>query len=170
MTENPREELSRQLAGALRTYHDAVEAVDEAACAYMGINRTDLRCLDILGRAGTMTAGRLAEESRLTNAAVTIVVDRMERVGYMRRVRDTADRRRVMVEATPKAHRRAWTLYGKVAKKLYEQLEPYPDRELELLRDFLRERTEIDVEIAAEFTKRRVASPRRAARERATRP
>ncbi|MGH3082477.1 MAG: hypothetical protein ACRDNP_00165 [Gaiellaceae bacterium] len=92
-----------------------------------------------------------------------------ERVGYMRRVRDTADRRRVMVEATPRAHRRAWTLYGKVAEKLYEQLEPYPDQELELLRDFLRERTQIDVEIAGEFTKRRPPAPRRAGPERTAR-
>jgi DNA-binding MarR family transcriptional regulator len=166
---NPTEEMSRQLAGALRAYHGAVEAVDEAACAYMGINRTDLRCLDILGRAGPMTAGRLAEESRLTNAAVTVVVDRMERVGYMRRMRDTVDRRRVMVEATPRAHRAAWTLYGKVAEKLYEQLEPYSDQELELLRDFLRERTEIDVEIAAGFTKRQPPGLKRAGRERTSR-
>jgi DNA-binding MarR family transcriptional regulator len=169
MPSSRREELSEQLAGALRTYHGAVEAVDDAACAYMGINRTDLRCLDILGRAGPMSAGRLAEESRLTNAAVTIVVDRMERIGYMRRVRDTADRRRVMVEATPKAHRRAWSLYGKVAEELYQQLERYSDQDLELLHDFLRDRTEIDAEIAAEFTKRQPPGPRRAGRERTAR-
>jgi DNA-binding MarR family transcriptional regulator len=169
MTSSQREELSTQLARALRTYHGAVEAVDDAACAYMGINRTDLRCLDILGRAGPMTAGRLAEESKLTNAAVTVVVDRMERIGYMRRTQDKADRRRVVVEATPQAHRRAWTLYGKVAEKLYKQLEPYSDLELELLRDFLHERTEIDVEIAVEFAKRRPANPRPAGRKRVAR-
>jgi DNA-binding MarR family transcriptional regulator len=132
----------------------------------MGINRTDLRCLDILGRAGPMTAGRLAEESKLTNAAVTIVVDRLERIGYMRRKQDTADRRRVVVEATPKAHRRAWTLYGQVAEKLYQQLERYSDQELDLLCDFLRERTEIDVGIATEFAKRRPATPRQGGRRK----
>jgi DNA-binding MarR family transcriptional regulator len=126
----------------------------------MGINRTDLRCLDILGRAGPMTAGRLAEESKLTNAAVTVVLDRMERAGYMRRVRDTVDRRRVMVDATPKAHKRAWALYGKIAEKLDDQLERYSDEELELLRDFLRARTEIDLEVAAEFRQRRPLSTR----------
>lgn len=161
MSTDRRTDTNKQIADAIRLDHLAVEAVDDAACEYMGINRTDLRCLDILGRAGSMTAGRLAEESKLTNAAVTVVLDRMERAGYMRRVRDTVDRRRVMVEATPKAHERAWTLYGKIAEKLYEQLERYSDEELELLRDFLRARTEIDLEVAAEFRQRRPLSTRK---------
>jgi DNA-binding MarR family transcriptional regulator len=160
MSTDRRKETNKQIADAIRLDHLAVEAVDDAACEYMGINRTDLRCLDILGRAGPMSAGRLAEESKLTNAAVTVVLDRMERAGYMRRVRDTVDRRRVMVEATPMAHERAWTLYGKIAEKLYEQLERYSDEELELLRDFLRARTEIDLEVAAKFRKRRPLSTR----------
>jgi DNA-binding MarR family transcriptional regulator len=160
MSTDRRKETHKQIADAIRLDHLAVEAVDDAACEYMGINRTDLRCLDILGRAGPMSAGRLAEESKLTNAAVTVVLDRMERAGYMRRVRDTVDRRRVMVEATPKAHERAWTLYGKIAEKLYEQLERYSDEELELLRDFLRARTEIDLEVAAKFRKRQPLSTR----------
>lgn len=158
MSSDFRNELSKQIADAIRLDHLAVEALDDAACEYMGINRTDLRCLDILGRFGSMTAGRLAEESKLTNAAITIVVDRMQRAGYMRRVRDKVDRRRVMVEATPKAHERAWTLYGKIAEKLHAQLERYSGEELELLHDFLRARTEIDLEVAAEFRQRR--SPR----------
>jgi DNA-binding MarR family transcriptional regulator len=160
MSRAHRETARKQLADAIRAYHVAFEAVDDAACEHMGVNRTDLRCLDILGRAGAMTAGRLAEESKLTNAAVTVVVDRMERAGYMRRVRDTVDRRRVMVDATPKAHRRAWALYGKVAERLGEQLERYSDEELELLRDFFVARTEIDLQIAAEFRSRRARSPR----------
>ena len=164
MSNDGRQDLSRQIAHAIRLDHLAVEALDDVACEYMGINRTDLRCLDILGRAGSMTAGQLAEESKLTNAAVTIVLDRMERAGYMRRVRDTVDRRRVMVEATPKAFERAWALYGKVAEKLHAHLERYSDEELELLRDFLRARTEIDLEVAAEFKTRRPPSSRKARR------
>ena len=85
-------------------------------------------------------------------------------MGYMRHVRDTADRQRVMVDATPKAHKRAWALYGKIAEKLSEQLERYSDAELELLHVFLRARTEIDLEVAAEFRERRAARPRMASR------
>jgi DNA-binding MarR family transcriptional regulator len=169
MTTTRRETASRQLADAIRIYHVAFEAVDDVACEYMGINRTDLRCLDILGRAGPMSAGRLAEESKLTNAAVTVVLDRMEQAGYMRRVRDTVDRRRVMVEATPKAHKRAWALYGKIAERLGEQLERYSDEELELLRDFLQARTGIDLQVAAEFRKRRIPRPRETRRGKVSR-
>jgi DNA-binding MarR family transcriptional regulator len=57
-------------------------------CQKLGINRTDLRCLNIVDNQGPMTAGRLAELSGLTTAAVTTVLDRLERAGYARRVRN----------------------------------------------------------------------------------
>ncbi|MGH3128797.1 MAG: MarR family transcriptional regulator [Gaiellaceae bacterium] len=71
------------------------------------MNRTDLRCLNIIENNGAMTAGRLAELSGLTTAAVTSVLDRLERAGYARRVRDQPDRRQVMVEVTPLLAERA---------------------------------------------------------------
>ncbi|WP_367132884.1 MarR family winged helix-turn-helix transcriptional regulator [Saccharothrix sp. HUAS TT1] len=67
----------------------------------MGLSPTDEKCLDLAMRAeGPITAGRIAELSGLSTGAVTGVIDRLERAGYVRRVRDPHDRRKVLVEVT----------------------------------------------------------------------
>jgi DNA-binding MarR family transcriptional regulator len=108
--------MKRQLAEELvhlgRAHEAANDAFDEVACQRLGINRTDLRCLNIVENEGPLTAGRLAELSGLTTAAVTSVLDRLERAGYARRTRDSEDRRQVIVELTPLLLERArqiWT-------------------------------------------------------------
>ena len=68
----------------------------------LGLNRTDTRCLDIIERLDGVSAGRLASEAGLSTGAVTTVLDRLERAGYARRVPDPGDRRRVLVELTPR--------------------------------------------------------------------
>jgi len=62
-----------------------------------------MRCLDILGRRGPMTAGQLSDESGLSTGAVTFLLDRLELAGMVKRRRDTDDRRRVWVELVPAA-------------------------------------------------------------------
>lgn len=67
----------------------------------MGLSPTDEKCLDLALRAsGPITAGKIAELSGLSTGAVTGVIDRLERAGYVRRVRDPHDRRKVLVEVT----------------------------------------------------------------------
>ncbi|XVV04365.1 MarR family winged helix-turn-helix transcriptional regulator [Actinosynnema sp. CA-248983] len=67
----------------------------------MGLSPTDEKCLDLAVRAeGPVTAGRIAELSGLSTGAVTGVIDRLEKAGYVRRVRDPHDRRKVLVEVT----------------------------------------------------------------------
>ena len=87
--------LARRLQHAVRLAQTADDMFDETVVEFLGVSRSDGRCLDIVDRLGRCTAGRLAAESGLTTGAVTALVDRMERAGYLRRVRDTADRRKV---------------------------------------------------------------------------
>ena len=86
-----REALLQQLGDAVREFQRAADAMDDAACARLGINRTDARCMDVLDHRGRMTAGELAQASGLSTGAVTGVLDRLERLGYVRRLRDTED-------------------------------------------------------------------------------
>jgi predicted ArsR family transcriptional regulator len=72
----------------------------DAVAARYGINRNDLRCLEILEREGPMTAGRLAAASHLSPAAVTKVIDRLDRAGYITRRSSTDDRRAHIVETS----------------------------------------------------------------------
>jgi DNA-binding MarR family transcriptional regulator len=72
-------------------------AFDEALAGRLGLNPTDLRCLELVIDEPGITAGRLAERADLTTGAVTGVLDRLERAGFVRRAPDPADRRSVTI-------------------------------------------------------------------------
>jgi DNA-binding MarR family transcriptional regulator len=128
--------LIDEVAGAMRALQRAVDAYDELVAARLGINRSDLRCLDLLHERGTMTAGELAAGSGLTSGATTRLLDRLEQVGYIRRLPDKGDRRRVLVELTPRARKLATEFYGSF-EAAAAGLSRYRPDQLTLLRDFL---------------------------------
>ncbi|MGD0248333.1 MAG: MarR family transcriptional regulator, partial [Candidatus Limnocylindrales bacterium] len=70
----------------------------QAVADRLGLAGSDVECLDILEQEGRLTVGRLAELTGLTTGSATRMVDRLEQAGYVRRVPDPADRRRVLVE------------------------------------------------------------------------
>src|SRR5262249_45506440 len=89
------EELER--FGWLRRATRLVSVMFHAGVAeQLGLPAPDNKCLALAARGGQpMTAGRIAELSGLSTGAVTGVIDRLERAGYVRRVRDPHDRRKV---------------------------------------------------------------------------
>jgi len=124
-------DLSRQKASrvvnAVRAHQVASDIFDDALAEFLGINRTDARCMNLLDREGRMTAGKLATESGLTTGAVTVVLDRLERAGYVRRVRDPADRRKVYVEKTPEMRdigARIFSHFEKLTPAIVEEFSP----------------------------------------------
>lgn len=131
--------LVDEVVHAVRAHQSATDALDEAASAYLGINRTDARCLDIIDRLGRITAGELATHTGLTGGAITTALDRLETAGYVRRVRDHSDRRRVLVEMTTTAQARANEIYGPIAEDGGRILDNYDDEQLKTIRDFMRE-------------------------------
>jgi DNA-binding MarR family transcriptional regulator len=137
MSKDHRQDLVREVQSTLRSLHEAVDYLSQTLADQLGINRTDFRCLQILGLHGPRTAGQLAEESGLTTGAVTTVLDRLERANLASRARDTEDRRRVLVEMTPEAQARVSTLYAGLVSDSTAMLSAYSDDELLLVRDFL---------------------------------
>jgi DNA-binding MarR family transcriptional regulator len=122
--------------------------------------------MDILDQHGSMSAGDLAQESRLTTGAITAVIDRLERAGLARRVPDPADRRRVLVEPTEKAFALAMELMVEPMRALYKPMaEGYTDDDLRLILDFTRRGRELQ-ERHAEWLRER----RRAQSERTSAP
>src|SRR5215470_10658835 len=73
----------------------------QAVADRLGLHVSDLRCLTILYETGSVSAGELGERTGLTTGAVTRMIDRLERTGYVRREPDPADRRRVIVSPVP---------------------------------------------------------------------
>ncbi|MBA8952191.1 MarR family winged helix-turn-helix transcriptional regulator [Actinomadura namibiensis] len=78
---------------AIRELHTETEALFDAVAERYGLNRNDLRCLELLQREGEMRAQRLAVLSHLSPAAVTKVVDRLVAAGYATRRQSAEDRR-----------------------------------------------------------------------------
>lgn len=138
MSRETKRALTDELIGLARAHEAANDAFDEVAREKLGINRTDLRCLNIVENEGPMTAGRLAALSGLTTAAVTAVLDRLERAGYARRVRDSEDRRQVLVEVTPLLAERATPIWGPLGDEARAVLMRMPEEKLQSLIEFYR--------------------------------
>ncbi|NIK55746.1 MarR family transcriptional regulator [Kribbella shirazensis] len=132
-----KQSLIAVITGTVARFQDATDRVDAAAAAVLGLNRTDLLCLGVLARGGPLPAGQLAVEAGLSPAAMTAGIERLEKAGYADRTRDSADRRRVLVTATPLAVRRLTELYAPLEKLGSAQLAKYSLAELETIRDFL---------------------------------
>lgn len=114
------------------------ELFDATVAELAGLNRTDWRCLDILFTRGPMAAGELAEAAHLTTGGVTWVVDRLEAAGLVRRVRDTVDRRRVILEVTELVAQQAAPVYGPLVADADAAVEDFDADELALLAEFVR--------------------------------
>jgi DNA-binding MarR family transcriptional regulator len=152
--------LLAELGDAVRSSQRATDVVDDLAVQLLGVNRTDSRCLDILDQRGRMSAGELAREASLTSGAITAVIDRLGNAGYVQRVSDPSDRRRVLVELTPKAREASWELFGPLAEQGEQLLAPYSEEQLRLLIDFHRLGIEVQ-ERHAEFLRERLRSGER---------
>ena len=137
-------QVFNELVDEVRRSQSATARFDQAVADALELNRTDMRCLDVLEREGSVTAGRLAQATGLTSGAMTVALDRLERAGYARRVRDDSDRRRVLVEITPHAVQEAGRFYSEheaLSERIYQR---YSKKQLDLLLQFVREGREFN--------------------------
>jgi DNA-binding MarR family transcriptional regulator len=135
----PREraELEVAFATAMRRTGSLMQLMGQAAADRIGINNTDLNCLNILSFSGHMTAGELAKATGLTTASITGVIDRLEEAGFVRRERDPHDRRRVVVRLSlDKAVSDVASVFAPMLRDWREMATRYSDDELRLIVDF----------------------------------
>lgn len=105
----------------------------------LGLGGSDAQFVGLLRAHGALTPGRLAELSGLTTGTVTGVLDRLERGGFVRRERDTTDRRKVLVVPTEEGAARVADQYAGYAAFTDEVLARRSPEELRVIADFLRE-------------------------------
>ncbi len=105
-----------------RTSGNLDSAFDALAARRLGVNMTDLHCLNILESRSGLTAGELASNAGLTSGAVTGVIDRLERAGYAQRAADPQDRRKVRIEVTPVFYELADAVWGPLKRDWDELL------------------------------------------------
>ena len=136
-TSAERQGLEDDFLFAMRRTGSNMQLFVQAAAERIGLNATDLNCLNIAGLTGRMTAGELARATGLTTASITGVLDRLEEGGFIRRERDLRDRRRVIVnvKAGPGLGDIAPT-FGPLIKGWRDIAARYSDEELRLILQF----------------------------------
>jgi DNA-binding MarR family transcriptional regulator len=142
-------DLSARFTEAIRANQAATDFFDETMSQFLGINRTDGRCLDIIDRHGKVSAGQLAIESNLTTGAVTAVIDRLETAGYVQRVRDLVDRRKVWVETTAEMKGiigRIFSIYHRTGPAMMQR---FTEDQLKAIMEFLGIGAYLNQEMAA---------------------
>ncbi|MER6423308.1 MarR family transcriptional regulator [Streptomyces sp. NPDC001137] len=104
----------------------------------IGLNVTDLTCFAYVIEAGEnlLTAGDLAARAHVTTGAVTGILNRLERAGYVTRRPDPTDRRRVRVAALPDAEARVREVYEPYYARLNELFADYSPDEIAVLTDW----------------------------------
>ena len=127
---------------AMRRTGSTLQLLGQVAAERIGVNATDLNCLNLVALAGhrePMTAGELARQTGLTTASITGVLDRLEEGGFVRRERDPKDRRRVNVNLNPgPALAEIGPTFGPLVMAWRGAAASYSDSELRLLLEFQR--------------------------------
>lgn len=104
--------------------------LQHAIAEKMGLNVTDAECIDFLMEMGPSTAGDLAKATRLTTGAITSVIDRLEKAGFVKRESDPGDRRKVIIKFLPKKHAGAKKFYGAMATDVFQLFSGYNESKL----------------------------------------
>src|SRR5580658_5577894 len=126
--------LAMAFALAVRKTGSLMNVMSQAAADIIGLNATDLNCLNILSFSGSLTAGELAKATGLTTASITGVVDRLEAAGFVTRERDLHDRRRVVVSLVlEKAVSDVAPVFAPMVADWQDLARGYSDDELQLI-------------------------------------
>ena len=122
---------------ALRRVNFQGSIFGQSIAIRLGLSESDVDALELLIDTGAATAGRIAELMGLSTGAVTRVVDRLEQAGYVRRVSDPADRRRVVVEIVPEKVGTLESMMASLERAAEVEADRYSPEQLALIGDFL---------------------------------
>jgi DNA-binding MarR family transcriptional regulator len=124
-------QLGRELSARTLMFHAAVSD-------RVGLSAVEHKALDLLSRAGALTAGQLAELTGLTTGAITGLVDRLEKAGFVRRDSHPSDRRKVVIQPVlEKMEADLAPLFADLGQQMEELLSGYSDQELAIIQDFV---------------------------------
>jgi DNA-binding MarR family transcriptional regulator len=137
-----RHAILQELSRVGREHSDATVLFHATMASLLDLHPTDYKALSLIERLGAMSAGEIAQHSGLAAASVTNLIDRLERRGFVRRVSDARDRRRVMVEPVMDRVMAASGLFASTQRSLGQLYKHYSDQDLVVIADFLRRNAE----------------------------
>jgi DNA-binding MarR family transcriptional regulator len=126
-----------EVGAALRRLTAEIDGLDHRAANHLGINRSDLRCLDVLRGLGPSTPTTLAGAVGMTTGGLSLALDRLEAAGYVTRRPNSSDRRSVIIEPTEHLAHAEAEIFGPLVRRMREIIGRYPGADLEVIRDFL---------------------------------
>lgn len=129
--------LAEAVMRELRALSTAQDRLDQHAMHRFGVNRTDLRALDLIGQAGVISPTALAVALGMSTGATSAVLDRLEAAGYASREPDPGHRRRTLVRQTPRAEELGEQVFGPVIEGTITEALGYPDEALASIAEFL---------------------------------
>jgi DNA-binding MarR family transcriptional regulator len=137
-----RQEILQELSQVGREHSDATVLFHATMASLLDLHPTDYKALSMVERLGAMSAGEIAQHSGLAAASVTNLIDRLERKGFVRRVPDPQDRRRVMVKPVMDRVMAARGLFASTQRSLTQLYKHYSDQDLAVIVDFLKRNAE----------------------------
>ncbi|MEZ0453192.1 MarR family winged helix-turn-helix transcriptional regulator [Sphingobacterium thalpophilum] len=140
-------EKIQQIGALLREVSTQAIKRSNLVSAILGINSTDLEALEVLMRLGKATAGVLAAETGITGGAVTKMVDRLEKAGFILRETDPNDRRKVYITLhVNNLESKVLPLYQSLVGAVNALLDEYSPQEQQLIISFLSRSIQINRE------------------------
>lgn len=79
-----------------------------------GLHLTDMQCLNVMELLGPVTPGKLAECTGLSTGGVTVMLDRLEKAGFIRREPNPADRRSILIRINPRKIAKLHPVYAEI--------------------------------------------------------
>lgn len=136
------EEILETLTRAM--YEQSTMAVffHTAIAEQVGLGATEEKTVFILSGFGPLTAGEIAQHTGLTTASVTSLIDRLENKGFVRRVRDTNDRRRVIVELNQERFADLMGVFNSLGNIFAQLMDGYTDEQLLTITSFIQRAVE----------------------------
>jgi DNA-binding MarR family transcriptional regulator len=134
-TEN-RAALHAGFAGEIRRFIAGTILFNQKVADRAGLHLTDMQCINLLDLLGPVTPGMLAERTGLTTGGVTVMLDRLEKGGFVKREPNPNDRRSVLVRVNPRKLRKIHAEYAGINQRLEAFLSEVPETELRLVVKF----------------------------------
>ena len=138
------EQLPERVSQAVLRFIAAVVLHNQAVAARVGLGASDAQVLSLLTVNGPMTPSQIASLTGLTTGSVTALLDRLERGDYVRRERDTKDRRKILIVPQEEGRQRLaehYVGYGEHMQRVLSRLTP---QELLTIAEFLDAMTDVD--------------------------
>jgi DNA-binding MarR family transcriptional regulator len=136
MSTHKRTELHATLFAQIRFFIAGTILFQQKMAERVGLHMTDMQCINLLDLLGPVTPGKLAACTGLTTGGVTVMLDRLEKAGLVKREPNPNDRRSVLVQVNPRKLAKIKALYTVIDRQFEEFLAATPEAELESVANF----------------------------------